>query len=290
MNLWKSNSLTDLKSFFIHFISDVYDTLEAEALFFLTASHFFGWDRKFYLLNPHKTLSESELLKIHFTAKRLKKNEPIQYILGETEFYGLTFKVNKHTLIPRPETEELVQWVIEDNKLTPTETILDIGTGSGCIAVALAKNLKCKVNAFDISENALSVAQQNAIINKTQVEFKCVDILINTLPGKFDVIVSNPPYVAKSEAKTLKPYVLNEPLNALFPEDEDDLIFYKKILDYGITSNARVVYFEINQYRKDALENYLISNNFSNFEFRRDISNNWRMLKVNFALVTKVII
>ena len=283
MNLWKSNSLTDLKSFFIRFLEDVYEVNEAEALFFLTISHFLGWDRKFYLLNPNKTLSESELLKIHFTAKRLKKNEPIQYILGETEFYGLKFKVNKHALIPRPETEELVQWVIEENKLSPQQTILDIGTGSGCIAVALAKNLLCKVNAIDISESALEVAQTNANLNKVQVNFHCVDILKGVLPIKPDVIVSNPPYVSKSEAKTIKPHVLNEPFNALFPDGNDELIFYKRILDYGIISNARVVYFEINQYRKDALENYLIANSFSNFEFKKDISNNWRMLKVNFA-------
>ena len=184
-----------------------------------------------------------QLLRWESTLAELKKEKPIQYIVGETEFYGLPFLVNKNTLIPRPETEELVELILNDNIQHSSSIIqlLDIGTGSGCIAVSLAKNLpNAQVSAIDVSEKALATAQKNAEINKVKVNFIQTDILkvddlknlpssIFHLPTKYDVIVSNPPYVRNLEKAEIKPNVLEyEPHLALFVEDNDALLFTEK--------------------------------------------------------------
>ena len=167
---------------------------------------------------------------------RLKIHEPIQYIIGETEFYGLPFKVNKHTLIPRPETEELVEWIYSEfsnqQSTINQQQFLDIGTGSGCIAISLAKYLpNSKVSALDIFEEALKIAQQNAEMNKVKIDFFQKDILAaETLPKKYDVIISNPPYVRELEKKQMQQNVLkHEPESALYVGNEDPLLFYRTI-------------------------------------------------------------
>jgi release factor glutamine methyltransferase len=226
------------------------------------------------------------LLRWETVLSELKKEKPIQYILGETEFYGLRFRVNENTLIPRPETEELVELIISDNQITKNTnslTILDIGTGSGCIAISLAKNLSnAKVSAIDVSEKALEMAKKNAEINEVNVNFILADVLkISTLQEKYDVIVSNPPYVRNLEKHEIKPNVLEfEPHLALFVEDDDALIFYRKIAELALknVSENGKLYFEINQYLGKETVELLENLGFKNVKLIKDIYENDRMI------------
>ena len=206
---------------------------------------------------------------------RLKTYEPIQYIIGQTEFYGLSFKVNSHTLIPRPETEELVELVINNVKLKSTQplSILDIGTGTGCIAISLAKHIaNAQVFAVDVSDDALKVAKENAVLNGVNVEFIKVDILNWQSESKlqdltFDIIVSNPPYVRQLEKAEMKTNVLqHEPHLALFVDDANPLQFYQAITQFAsqkLQPNGHL-YFEINQYLGDEMLQLLQSYHFKN--------------------------
>lgn len=196
-------------------------------------------------------LSKKQLDELDDIISRLKKQEPIQYVIGHTEFYGLTLDVNENVLIPRPETEELVDLIIKENKERPL-TILDIGTGSGCIALALSLNLPlAKVVAWDISAPALGVAMRNAATNHAIVQFEERDVLATTCAKQnFDLIVSNPPYVMNGEKTGMEANVLNwEPGLALFVPDEDPLLFYRTIAEFGLKALASQgrIYFEINQ-------------------------------------------
>lgn len=230
-----------------------------------------------------KNLSNNEKQKIIYIVERLQKNEPIQYVLGKTEFYGLDFKVNSNVLIPRPETEELVEWILLETKQVNPH-LLDIGTGSGCIAIALAKHLHYgTVDAWDISEKALEVARDNANNNNVSVKFSNVNVLepVN-IDKHFDIIVSNPPYITFSEKKELEENVLDfEPHEALFVPDEESLIFYNKIADIAVkTLNDKgYLYFEINQAKGFDIIELLKSKGFSNIELRKDISGNSRMIR-----------
>ncbi len=235
-------------------------------------------------MNPGFEFSAIALEKFENAIYRLKKNEPIQYIIGETEFYGLPFKVNKHTLIPRPETEELVDWVISEIPPLGFRGILDIGTGSGCIAVSLAKNLpNAKVSALDISMEALKVARENAQINTVTIDFFPCDILkAEQLPEKYDIIVSNPPYVRESERDKMQPNVLNhEPASALFVEDKEPLVFYQAIarLSKTVLNPGGVLYFEINEYLGKDLQEVLTTEGFGKIIVKKDIFGKDRMLK-----------
>ena len=230
-----------------------------------------------------KNLSNNEKQKIIYIVERLQKNEPIQYVLGKTEFYGLDFKVNSNVLIPRPETEELVEWILLETKQVNPH-LLDIGTGSGCIAIALAKHLHYgTVDAWDISEKALEVARDNANNNNVSVKFSNVNVLepVN-IDKHFDIIVSNPPYITFSEKKELEENVLDfEPHEALFVPDEESLIFYNKIADIAvkILNDKGYLYFEINQAKGFDIIELLKSKGFSNIELRKDISGNSRMIR-----------
>lgn len=212
---------------------------------------------------------------------------PIQYLLGKTSFYGLDFEVNENVLIPRPETEELVDWILESQKSKAESRklkILDIGTGSGCIAVSLAKNLSdAKVFAIDVSEKALATAKKNAEINAVEITFISQNILeTQDLGQKFDIIVSNPPYVRHLEKEEIKKNVLdNEPHLALFVEDNDALIFYRKIAELAQKnlSSSGQLYFEINQYLGKEMIELLETMNFKNVELRKDIYGNDRMTR-----------
>jgi release factor glutamine methyltransferase len=239
-----------------------------------------------FALRPEKELSSIEIEKFESAIHRLSLHEPIQYIIGETEFLGLKFKVDEHVLIPRPETEELVQWLLDDireSKNPSNLKILDIGTGSGCIAISLAKNLpNAEIFALDISEKALKTAKENAGLNKVKVNFIQADILnLEALAGKFDIIVSNPPYVREMEKTEMHRNVLeNEPDLALYVKDTDPLIFYKKITKLAEESLIKEgnLYFEINQYLANETEEIL-----KNFGFKtglkKDIFGNYRMLR-----------
>lgn len=218
--------------------------------------------------------------------RRLKKNEPLQYILGKTEFYGLQFTVNPAVLIPRNETEELVHWILSENRIE-NPSILDIGTGSGCIAISLKKNLpKAKVTAIDISEKALETAISNAKINNTDIQFLNGDILdAKEFPNdNFEIIVSNPPYVRHSEKKQMNSNVVNyEPHTALFVEDSDPLIFYRAIAEFAkahVKENGRI-FLEINEALAGETSTILKENGFNAIIVKKDINGKQRMIKAS---------
>jgi release factor glutamine methyltransferase len=239
-----------------------------------------------FALKPGKEISSEEKEKFESAIYRLSQHEPIQYIIGETEFFGLKFKVDKNVLIPRPETEELVQWILNDIKESRTPSklrILDIGTGSGCIAISLAKNLpNAEIFALDISEKALKTARENADSNKVKVNFIQADILnMEALTEKFDLIVSNPPYVREMEKAEMHRNVLeNEPDLALYVKDTDPLIFYRKIAKLAEESLIKdgSLYFEINQYLANETKEILKNTGFKT-ELKKDIFGNYRMLR-----------
>ncbi len=270
-----SNSVRDCRKYYANRLESVYGSDEANALIMILLEHYFNIDKIKIAMEPELRLSESELLTLHFAVKELLKNKPIQYITGETEFCGMRFFVDENVLIPRPETQEMVENIVssaetdEDPSLSPSfrpkrsgvekspanVSILDIGTGSGCIAISLAKLLKNSiVTAVDISEKALEVAKKNAEANGVNVRFICDDILNPKNPelidNQFDIIVSNPPYVCESEKSAMRANVLDhEPSTALFVSDNDPLIFYRKILEFAqkaLKHNGEI-WFEINE-------------------------------------------
>ena len=251
-----SNLVRDIRKYYCDQLCSIYDNEEASAMILILLEHYFNINRIKMALEPNIRLSESEMLTFHFAVKDLLKNKPIQYIIGETEFCDLKFKVNENVLIPRPETSELVMNIVKSqkSKVKSQKLILDIGTGSGCIAISLAKNIPgSKVHALDISEKALEVAKENAINNNVDISFINDDILSlkNKIDTKFDIIVSNPPYVREVEKADMHDNVLNwEPQTALFVSDNDPLIFYRAILEFAkshLKENGEV-WFEINEY------------------------------------------
>lgn len=232
------------------------------------------------LMNDSLSVSEIALADI---VERLKKNEPIQYIIGEEEFFGLKFRVTADTLIPRPETEELVELILNENKDNPSASILDIGTGSGCIAISLAKYMPhATLSAWDISVGALSAAKQNAEANRVAVRFSEVDVL-GSYPEveQFDVIVSNPPYVMECEKLDMERNVLDfEPHTALFVPDEKPLLFYERIADIGLTllKSKGELYFEINRAKAVETKEMLERKGYTDVRVVKDISGNDRMV------------
>jgi len=238
-------------------------------------------------------LSSNEVRRIRKIVEELKKYRPIQYILGETEFYGLKFIVNENVLIPRPETEELVDWILQLFPVQEREkekgVCLDIGTGSGCIAVSLSKNLPgFSVYALDISDKALAVARHNAELQQAEVRFFQQDILdaqalsSPELPHEWNIIVSNPPYVVPSEKKNMSPNVLNyEPHRALFVLEEKPLLFYERIADIGLQHLKKdgFLFFEINSRCGEMTVRMLKNKGYKNVELLKDISGNDRMIK-----------
>ena len=281
--------IKEYKTKFIAELLPFYDEMEAESFFYLILENQRQLRRIDLALNIDLVFSKEEILIWNEILDKLKLEIPIQYILGTTHFYGLEFNVNENVLIPRPETEELVEWIISSAVNMPKVKnikILDIGTGSGCIAISLAKNIpNSEVFAIDISDKALATAKKNADLNKVAVAFIQKNILeTNGLEQQFDIIVSNPPYVRNLEKAEIKPNVLaNEPHLALFVEDNDALIFYRKIAELATKnlSPEGKLFFEINQYLgKETLE--LLENmHFKNSELRKDIYGNDRMIACN---------
>ncbi|MCC9016761.1 peptide chain release factor N(5)-glutamine methyltransferase [Flavobacterium lipolyticum] len=272
---------------FIKDLSPFYDAYEAESFFYLILEDKHQLRQIDLALNHELAFSEGDFLIWDFLVLQLKKEIPIQYLLGKTHFYGLDFEVNENVLIPRPETEELVEWIINDNSggtKSKKIKILDIGTGSGCIAISLAKNLPdAEVYAIDVSKKAIATAKRNAVRNKVEVTFMLQDILeTEELKYNFDVIVSNPPYVRNLEKEEIKKNVLDyEPHLALFVDDNDALIFYKKIAELArenLLQNGQL-YFEINQYLGKEMIDLLEKMNFKNIELKKDIYDNDRMIK-----------
>jgi release factor glutamine methyltransferase len=289
---------------FIQELSSIYDADEAESFFFLILEEKKQLKRIDLALNPDLVFSSEEIQLWNSILEQLKKEIPIQYLLGKTSFYGMDFEVNPSVLIPRPETEELVEWIIQGQRLEVRGAklkILDIGTGSGCIAISLAKIIpNAEVFAVDVSENALATAQRNAIMNQVEVYFIKTDILKTDdleklptshchpelvegpLPTYFDIIVSNPPYVRELEKQEIKKNVLdNEPHLALFVDDNDALVFYRKIAELALKnlSPNGQLFFEINQYLGNEMVELLEKKGFKNIELRKDIYGNDRMIR-----------
>ncbi|CAM3724460.1 hemK protein [Flavobacterium saliperosum S13] len=279
--------LKDYRTIFFQELASIYDEYETESFFYIILEDFHHMKRVDLALNPTFELSPELLQQWENVVAQLKEQRPIQYILGETEFYGLPFYVNEHTLIPRQETEELVDWIIKESKVKSQKAefkILDIGTGTGCIAISLAKNLpNTKVYAMDVSDKALIVARRNAERNNVDITFIHQSVLeTEDLGETFDIIVSNPPYVRNLEKQEIKKNVLEyEPHLALFVEDNDALLFYRKITELAIKnlSENGQLYFEINQYLGKEMIELLEKHHFSNIELRKDIYGNDRMMK-----------
>lgn len=282
--------IKEYRTYFIQELSSIYDAGEAESFFYLILENKQQLKRIDLALQPDLTFSKEEIVVWNSILEQLKKEIPVQYILGTTSFYGLDFEVNENVLIPRQETEELVEWILSNIPTIQKANnlkILDIGTGSGCIAIALAKNIpNAQVFAIDVSEKALATAKKNAEINKVNVTFLEKNIFETTdLEQQFDIIVSNPPYVRNLEKQEIKKNVLdNEPHLALFVEDNDALIFYKKIAELAQKnlSAKGQLFFEINQYLGKEMIGLLESMNFKKIELRKDIYGNDRMIKTGF--------
>lgn len=281
--------MTETVAYINNALKDIYSSGEISGITRLIMERICGIQPHKLLFGKDKELSGIEKSKIKEVVERLKKSEPIQYILGIADFYGLEFEVNSSVLIPRPETEELVEQIILDNK-NHTVKILDIGTGSGCIAIALKKQLpESEVIAIDISKGALETAKKNARRNHTPVTFIQTDILspeksVQDIPFIFDLIVSNPPYVKESEKRIMEKNVLYyEPHTALFVSDKDPLIFYRYIARFGkekLKKNGSM-YFEINAQCGQITADMLKQEGYQEIELIRDLSGNDRIIKAH---------
>ncbi|MDO6759095.1 peptide chain release factor N(5)-glutamine methyltransferase [Tamlana sp. 2_MG-2023] len=275
--------LKDIQKKFHQELDALYATEEVNSFFYTLIDAFYKVSRIDLAMETEMSIEDDEA--IHKALKQLKKYKPIQYIIGETEFYGLPFKVNKNVLIPRPETEELVEWILKHNNENDKINILDIGTGSGCIAISLAKYLKnASVYALDVSKAALEVAKTNAELNAVNVTFIEADILTSKTVHdiKFDIIVSNPPYVREQEQILMKPNVLeNEPHLALFVKDDNALQFYKAITVFSVENlvDQGKLLFEINEFLGNEMIRLLQKYEFSNIELKQDIFRKDRMIK-----------
>ena len=267
-------------------LSQCYSTDEIAALTRIIATELLGVSQMAFYLKDDIPLTAEQQALLENAIERLKKQEPIQYILGYSDFCGLRFKVTPATLIPRPETSELVELIASE--ATGHESILDIGTGSGCIAVSLAHKLpKSNVTAWDISPEALAVATENSKANGCAIAFEEVDILAYRPTGKqFDIIVSNPPYIKENEKAAMHSNVLDwEPHTALFVPDSDPLLFYRTIAEKGLQMLAPngTLYFEINRAHGTETMKMLADYGYTDIELRKDFADNDRMIKATRA-------
>lgn len=306
--------LREIKNIFHKELDEIYPIEEVDAFFYRCVEHYLKLERFVLAVQPQLTLNKEEEQPLFEALSQLKQERPLQFILGMAHFMDLELKVNESVLIPRPETEELVQWILDDvekqgnqdaersRSVISTSSssgrrtlndhslqILDIGTGSGCIAITLAKHIPtAKVFALDVSEGALEVARENAQKNQVDITFLHQDILAPNpeldldLALDFDIIVSNPPYVRELEKDKIKKNVKeHEPGTALFVPDEDPLLFYKAIAEFSKANlkKSGSLYLEINQYLGEETKALLKAHNFSEIELRKDLFGNDRMLK-----------
>ena len=275
-------TLKAYKAYFVNELTTVTDATEAEYFFFIALEKLMQL-RKIDFATKEIALSEEQTREWNLVLARLKQHEPIQYIFEETFFYGLPFKVSPATLIPRPETEELVEWILATLPEKEKFTVLDIGSGSGCIPVTLAKLLpESKVSGMDISEAALQIARFNAQQNKVEVNWLQQDILHTETLSDYDIMVSNPPYVRMVEKKEILTNVLAyEPHLALFVPDEDPLLFYRKIVQLAEKhlKPSGYLFLEINQYLGKEMLALFHTTSFRKVELRKDMFGNDRMIK-----------
>ena len=277
-------TLIELKKIFLHDLKETFPVVEIESFFFLLTEHHLNKRRLDFALQPDFEVDPHNIVLFEAALAQLKKEYPIQYIIGITEFFGLTFEVNQHVLIPRPETEELVTWVLNSHKDKKHLHILDIGTGSGCIPIALAKNLdKAIIDAIDLSEAALLMAKKNAALNEVHINFIQNDIFqIEAFDKTYDLIISNPPYVRESEKLSMHNNVLRyEPEIALYVDDQNPLIFYKRIAELAQLSlkDGGELFLEINQYLGKDLMDLLSNNGFGEVEIKKDFYDADRMIR-----------
>jgi len=275
--------INDLLHIYQNELQNIYHRSEIEAVFYKLTEHFWQIKRLDLALDSGLKTPNDKMIQ---ALSELKKNKPWQYITGKTSFCGLDLYVDKNVLIPRPETEELVDWIINDYKNAKKEIrILDIGSGSGAIAIALAKKLpKTKVTALDISEKALKIARKNAEKNQVKINLIQTDILSSPFDlNTYDIIVSNPPYVRNSEKKVIPKNVVDyEPETALFVPDEDPLIFYRKIVNLAVKTNGKKsIFFEFNEFLKTELEQLLLQYPVNDIRFKKDFRDKWRMVKID---------
>jgi release factor glutamine methyltransferase len=277
-------------------LNKVYDSDELKNIIDLVLEHLTTMPRMEQVKSKLAYLTCGQLETIDSITERLKKNEPIQYVLGEAWFAGMKFKVNKNVLIPRPETEELVDWIVKENALPITIgtmsnaqfSIIDIGTGSGCIPITIKKKLPdANISAIDVCSEALFTATENAIEHTTEIDFILLDFLDeekwNEL-GQFDIIISNPPYVRQSEKENMHVRVKEfEPHKALFVPDNDSLLFYKKLSDFSLQhlKPGGKLFVEINEAYGDAVTGLFRAAGFINIELKKDMQGKDRMIRAN---------
>ncbi|MDR3094223.1 MAG: peptide chain release factor N(5)-glutamine methyltransferase [Bacteroidales bacterium] len=283
--------ISDIKSR----LSDVCQNVEMDGMVRILLSHYLNMSLPEVFLNPDRMPDAKKQAALWDAVDELRQHRPIQYVIGETEFYGLTFKLTSDVLIPRPETEELTDLIVQDARRMSQNTalkILDIGTGSGCIAVSLASTLpSSEVWAVDISQQALKVAEQNAAMNRVHVHFRYADILSEQdafASGElFDIIASNPPYVTQQDRAEMQDNVLNyEPHSALFPEGDNPLVFYERIALFGkkhLQPEGRL-YFEINESFPNETETILKRFQYQDIALKKDMRGKWRMATAKLTI------
>ncbi|MAW21730.1 MAG: protein-(glutamine-N5) methyltransferase, release factor-specific [Flavobacteriales bacterium] len=270
--------VSNILPFFKRELLGTVEQREITSFAYIAINHLLGYSRSDCIINANQQLTSDTVTRLHQIIIDLKRNKPIQYILGKAYFYGLELKVNQHTLIPRPETEELVDWILKED----FESALDIGAGSGCISIALARNSQAKIYALDVSSNALKIARENAEKNQQNIHFIQQDIFkLNTLEA-VDLIVSNPPYVLNTQKVNMNNNVLNfEPSLALFVDDKNPLAFYQKISELAFESlniNGKL-FFEINEQFGKEIILILSQIGFVDIELKKDVNGKDRMIK-----------
>lgn len=279
------NTVSTFITYFKNELKAIYDEREIDSILNIVFQSVFSWDKIQLRMNKSQSLSKSDLSKLKAVLNRLLKNEPIQYVIGETEFYGLKFKVDSRALIPRQETEELVDLILKETSESELK-ILDIGTGSGCIPIALKTELpNAHITSIDISTEAISLAKENAKLNNAEISFHVLDVFSEDVfnLGEFDIIVSNPPYISNSEKEKMSSNVLDyEPHNALFVEN-DALEFYERIIQISkqLLKSEGALYFELNErYKVEYLNMFEVSQ--VNGHFIEDLNGKTRMAKISF--------
>ena len=284
--------LKDIRQIFREELAPIYSREEVNSIFSILIEHYLHLERFVLALQPGLQISKEQEQPFFEALTSLKQQIPIQYIIGETTFMDMVFEVNPQVLIPRPETEELVRWIIAEHDNTHLDpgqefNILDIGTGSGCIAISLAKYIKgVSVDAIDLSDEIIGVAKANAKRNKVEVQFLQKDIFeVNELARTYDLIVSNPPYVRESEKLQMERNVLDyEPEKALFVNDATPLVYFKKIAELAVNSlkDKGLLFLEINQYLGQETYELLDRSGFKAIELRKDFLGNERMIKATY--------
>lgn len=275
-----SNLISDLIPYYKQKLMAVYSASESSSLLYRLFEHFFGISRIQLVKQADMRLSESEMLKLHFAVKDLLLNKPIQYITGKLEFLDLELQIQEGVLIPRPETEQLVQIVMENIKTRNTElSILDIGTGSACIPIALKHQQKdLLMSAIDVSVDAIELAKRNAAAHQLRIDFKLMDVFSDSQMeslDKFDIIISNPPYVRNAEKKKMQKNVLDyEPELALYVSDDNPLLYYERIarLAKDMLKQHGELYFEINEYLGEEIRELLVNNGYQDIQILKDFN------------------